>query len=216
MTIVISLPDTFDIENYEGLQSFLVTHLQLDQDTTDQLPSLIRLAELRLDRAIQSPDREQVLSLTTTAARNYVTLPVGVRQIRQVKILGDETTGYPLAQVTPNVVETYDHAGRPVVYAVAAGRLYLGPIPDSSYTLSLLYMSKLLPLTQDRQTNWLLTTYADAYVYMACAVISTHLKDNEAAAQYSAFADAVIAEINEQAKRYRYSAPMRLRSTVVV
>jgi hypothetical protein len=214
MAIVLTLPDSFDIENYAGLQAFLVEHLQLDASTTEQLPNLIRLAEYRLNRLLLTPERETTATLTTTAGTQSVALPTGFRQVRKLKIIGDP--GYPLSQVSPNVVETYDYAGRPTVFAIEGANLALGPIPDSVYTLTLLYLSRLAPLTANTQTNWLLTENADAYVFMACSMIEQHLGNAENAALYNGLAEGVCAEINAQGVRFRASTPMRLRSPVVV
>lgn len=216
MAIVITLPDSFDIESYDGLQSFLTEHLELDQDTVDQLPNLIRLAEYRLNRLVLAPERETTTTLATAADAQAVALPTGFRQAKQLKISGDNSTGYPLEQVTPNVVETYDYAGKPVAYAIMGADLLLGPVPDAVYTLALRYLERLAPLTSDNQTNWLLSENADAYVYMASAVILNHLGDKDNAALYLGMANAVVEEVNEQGRRYRNSAPMRLRSPGIV
>jgi hypothetical protein len=216
MAIVLTLPDEFQIENYSGLQSFLTNHLQLDQDTVEQLPNLIRLAEIRLNRLVLAPERETTTTLTTTAGTQAVALPADFRQARQLKIAGDQSTGYPLEPATPNVVETYDHQGKPLVYAVSGNDLLLGPVPDSAYTLTLVYLAKLAPLNSNTQTNWMLTDNADAYVYMAAAVIEKHRNSQESAALYLQMAEAVVEEINAQGNRKRNAAPIRLRSSVVV
>lgn len=216
MAIVLTLPDSFEIENYTGLQAFLVTHLQLDEATAEQLPNLIRLAEYRLNRLLLTPERETTVTLTTTAAVQTVTLPTGFRQVRKLKIAGDTTTGYPLSQVTPNVVETFDYPGRPQVFAIEGNKLALGPVPDSAYTLTLLYLAKLAPLTANTQTNWLLSENADAYIYMACSTVEQHMGNPETASLYNGLAETVCAEINAQGVRFRSSTPARLRSPVVV
>lgn len=216
MAIVITLPDSFDVESYDGLQAFLTDHLQLDQNTVDQLPNLIRLAEYRLNRLVLAPERETSTTLATVAGSQTVALPTGFRQAKQLKIAGDQSTGYPLAPVTQNVVEAYDHSGKPVVYAIAGGDLLLGPVPDAAYTLTLRYLARLAPLTSDNQTNWLLSENADAYVYMASAVICGHLGDKENADMYLGLAEGVMEEVNQQGIRYRNSAPIALRSPGVV
>lgn len=216
MAIVISLPDSFEIENYTGLRAFLIEHLELDTSTAEQLPTLIRLAEYRLNRLLLTPEREESVSLATVAATQAVTLPSGFRQLKQLRIIGDETTGYPLEQVTLNTVETYDYAGKPVAFAIFGGTVLLGPVPDAVYTLGLRYMTKLAPLTENSQVNWLLAENADAYVYMAAAVVQLHLKDGDGASVYNTLAEGVVAEINNQGLRYRNSAPIRLRSPGVV
>lgn len=216
MAIVLTLPDEFAIENYSGLQSFLTNHLQLDTDTVEQLPNLIRLAEIRLERLVLTPERETTALLTTTAGTQSLALPSGFRQVRQLKIAGDSSTGYPLEPVTPNVVESYDYPGKPVAYAISGDNLLFGPVPDAAYSLTLTYLAKLAPLSSNTQTNWLLTDNADSYVYMAAAVIEKHRNNQDSAALYLSLAEAAVDEINQQGNRKRNSAPVRLRSPVVV
>lgn len=214
MTIAITLPDAFEIENYEGLRTFLIDHLEIPSGTQAQLANLIRLAELRLARKITSTGREATTTLATIPGTQTVSLPSDFSQMRQLRISGDPS--YPLEPVTLNTVETMDHSGKPLVYAMHAGKIVLGPNPDAVYTLSLRYQAGLTPLTDNSQTNWLLVEHADAYVYMSAALICQHLSDPDNATLYFNFADAVIDEINEQGNRRRNAQPMRLRSSVVV
>lgn len=207
MTIAISLPDDFDIENYTGLQAFLIEHLELSTGTQAQLASLIRLAELRLTRIIDAPGGETTGTLVTVAGTQTVTLPSDFRKMRQVRVTG--TAGYPLDLVAPHVVEAYDTAGKPVIYAIHGDTMILGPIPDAVYTLGLRYQAKLSALTDNSQSNWLLANHADAYVYMAAAVINLHLENKEAADLYLGMANAVADEVNAEGVRHNNSGPMR-------
>lgn len=216
MTIAISLPDDFSIENYEGLQTFLIDHLELDAGTQAQLANLIRLAELRLSRALLAPGRDTTGTVATVSGTQTVSLPSDFAQMRQLRIAGDNSTGYPLEAVTLNTVEAYDYSGKPTVYAIHGDTIILGPIPDAAYTLNLRYEQKLTALTDNSQTNWVLANHADAYVYMAAAVISLHMLDRETAALYSGLAEGVVEEINREGNRRRNSTPMRIRSAVVV
>lgn len=206
MAIVLTLPTDFDVENYTGLQAFLTDHLQLDQSTVDQLPNLIRLAEYRLARLIRTQDRQTETTLSATSGAQAVALPSDFKQPTQLKINGDSDSGYPLTLVSLNTVEAYDYPGEPLVYAVSGSSALLGPIPDAAYTLTLRYLAKLTPLTEDAPTNWLLTSHADAYVYMAASVISFHLGDKALASEYAAFADGVCEEINKEGVRQRFGA----------
>lgn len=209
MSIAVALPDDFEIEDYDGLRTFLIDHLQLDTGTQAQLANLIRLAELRLRRKIVTPGREETATLTTTAGTQTVALPSDFTQMQQARIAGDSGAGYPLPQVALDVVEEYDSAGKPVVYAIHDSSLVLGPIPDAAYTINLRYIEDLTALTYNSRTNWVLTQHADAYVYMAAAVINLHLENKEAANLYLGLADEVIREINEQGVRHSNSGPMR-------
>lgn len=211
MSIAITLSDAVDIETYDGLIAFLTDHLELSDATAAQLPNLIRMAEYRLNRLLVTTERETSVELVTATGEAFVTLPQGHVATKQVKILGDEETGYPLDHVSLNVVETYDFAGRPLVWTVYGTNLYLGPIPDSAYTLELRYHEKLDFLSDGNQTNWLLTDHADSYIYMCASTISLHHGDKEMAALYFDVANGVVDEINRQGLRKRNVGTMRMR-----
>lgn len=216
MTIAINPGTAFDIETYDGLLAYVTEHLELDADTVAQLPTMLRLAEARIDRLCMFPERETIESTTTTAGRQTVSLPLDFRHLRGVRLVADD--GYPLAPVTFNQLhaEYTDASGKPQVYAVSAGGLRVGPTPDASYTLEITYTASLSNLSSDNQTNWLLSENPDVYKYALLFQVSTWLEDLAAAEGYRAEMLAIIDEINLQAQRYRHSTPMRLRSPVVV
>ena len=214
MTLALTLTGEFDIESYSGLKAFLAEHLQLDQGTIDELPTLIRLAELRLARLILSPERETTATLTTVAGSQGVSLPADFAQARTLVM--KTPAPHPLSQSTPQFVNARSESGLPNVFAIAAGEIIFGPVPDGAYSLTLTYLAKLVPLSDAAPFNWLLAGNADAYVYMCAAVIERHLGDNESAALYLTLANEVIAEINAVGVRARRSVPARLRSPVVV
>lgn len=214
MSITITLPEEIDIDSYGGLQAFLIRHLQLSDDTIERLPTLIRLGEVRLARLLTTPWQETSTTLATQAGQQAVSLPTDFDQSRQLKILGDD--GYPLAFVTPNVVEGLDYPGKPYQWAIYGDSILLGPVPDSVYTLTLRYSARLPFLTDNAASNWLLARNPDAYITMCSAIICDHIGDAERAGSYIAQAGAIVEEINRQGNRRRWGGPMRLRSPVVV
>lgn len=216
MTITITLPEEIDIDSYGGLQAFLIRHMLLADDTIERLPTLIRLAEVRLARLLTTPASETTATLTTVAGSQEVTLPTDFDSARQLRILGDEPTGYPLDPVSVNVLESYDYSGKPMVWAKHGNTALLGPIPDGVYSLVLRYSARLTFLTDNTTSNWLLARHPDAYVYMCSAVICQHNDDMDSAAEYLAQTNAVVEEINREGMRARRRGVTRLRSPGVV
>lgn len=216
MSIALSLPGLALVEEYNGLVEFIVEHLELDEDTTERIPTFIRMAENRLERLLTVPERETVFSAATTSGQQAVALPDGFRQLRTVRLVADD--GYPLAPVTLNYLHAQftDNSGRPQVYAIANGGLQIGPVPDGVYTLSLTYIDKIPALTSANTTNWLLSRHADVYVYSILAQAEAFLGNAQSAAAWTAATDGVIEEINQQGNRFRMAGPIRLRSPVVV
>lgn len=210
--IVIPLFDTFDIETYDGLIGFIEEHLELDAETTAQIPTFIRLAEYKLNRMILAPERETSAELETSAGVPFVSLPTGFRQLRTAYI----DAGYVLDPVTLNVVNQYDYAGTPICFTISNEALYFGPIPDAAYTVTITYLERLAPITPTNQTNWLLSGNADAYVYAVLMQAEAFLGHDERVPMFAAALAETIGEVNAQGNRFRNASPMRLRSPGII
>lgn len=201
------------ITDYTSLLAFVTDHLELDSETEAQIPAFIGLAEASLRRMLTVPEREEQDTVTTVADQAYVTLPAAVRQLRTVYFDSD----YPLSPVTLNVLMAYSaNSGKPQVYSVAAQSLFLSPTPDAAYTITLTYMATIPALTVSAPTNWLLTNHPDAYLYAVLMQAEAFRSNDERIPMLAAALDGAVAQINQEGNRYRNSAPMRLRSPVVV
>lgn len=208
MAIAISVGVTADIETYDGLQTFLVEHLELDEETQDQLPSLIRLAEYRLDRLLTVPQRESVATVTATSGKGA--LPSNCRSVRAVRL----ADGSPLVQVSADTLFTqYGYSGTPSVYAIIDQSVWVGP--SATQTLSVLYTTSLPTLGDSNASNWLLDQNADAYVYAAIRECEVFRGNDERAALASQALDGIIAEINRQAMKYRAGGPLVMKARTV-
>lgn len=211
MAIAINLTDLFDIQTYDGLVDYIIAFLELDAESAAQVPNFIRLGEKRLDRILLSPLRESEGSLSFTAGDEYAALPTTYRQLRRANLAGE----YPLSQVAFNLIDN-TLSGKPQVFALANQSLYLSPVPDAAYTVSVTYMAKIPELSTTNQTNWLLQDHPDAYLFAALLHATGFIEDKEFFSQLEPALLTVVAEINRQGQRYRNAGPIRLRSPVVV
>lgn len=216
MAISIQLQDAFDIETYDGLTAYVIAHLELDTESAAQVPTFIRKGEYRLNRLVTAPERESSETVTTAAGVQAVALPIDYRQLRTVQFVADD--GYPLEPVTLNVLHSQytDCSGRPLAYAISEQSLQIGPTPDGAYSLKLTYMSKIPALSSANQTNWLISSNADAYVYSTLWQAAAWLEDLDAAMAFRSELFTIIEELNRSGNRYRNASPIRLRSPGVV
>jgi hypothetical protein len=82
-------------------------------------------------------------------------------------------------------------AGRPQIYAIAAGRSCFAPSPDTTYTAELHYYQKLDPLSSDNESNWLLSTNPDVYLYGALMMAEAFMWDDRVSRWKSAWDEAI-------------------------
>ena len=74
--------------------------------------------------------------------------------------------------------------GQPQVYGVQGANFRFGPVPDTSYTATLVYYQKVPALTGSATTNWLITNHPDVYLYGVMAEASAAFKDASSAQAY--------------------------------
>lgn len=208
MAIAVSLDEIFDIETFSGLVQFIINHLELDTETAAQVPNFIRLAEYRLDRLLTVPQRETKRT-RTLSGDTLASLPW--RSIHYV-----EGPDGPIPQMSlDGLIDLYgEESGSPCGYAQDGETLVFRPIPPSSITVTLSYMTRIPPLSTANPTNWLLQNNADAYVYGALWQACAWLEDIDAATAFRAELMSIIPEVNQQAMRYRFNGPLVPRLNV--
>ena len=81
--------------------------------------------------------------------------------------------------------------------------------------VNLSYYQAIPGLSTDNTSNWLLTSYPDAYLYGVLAVAYNYLRDDAQAADMLGFSDRIFAEIMKDAIRKQLPAgPLVARSSI--
>lgn len=69
--------------------------------------------------------------------------------------------------------------GVPRFAALVEGGAYFAPAPSSSFSTRLVYWRKILPLSDENPTNWLLTDHPDIYLYGSLIESAPYLREDE-------------------------------------
>lgn len=153
------------ITNYTELQGSVANWLNRG-DLTANIPDFITLAECQLSTDLKTRAMEAKTTLSTSAGVNTLALPSDMSEMRRLQVVG--TYNQPLSYRTPDEI-SIDYAangyGQPVVFTVIGGNIELAPIPDGVYALELTYSQRIPALTDVNTTNWLLTSWPNAYLY---------------------------------------------------
>lgn len=203
------------IGTYAELQTAVTAYLTLDTATVAMLPTFIQLAEAELGRLLTTPDRDGLMTASTVAGTQAMALPAGFKQVRAVLIADD----YPLALVPLDALLSGNRdgvRGEPRNYCIANQQLYLSPVPDAVYTISLFYAAVLPALSATSTTNWLLTSNPDAYLFATIYQAEAYLVNDERAAHAQSVMGGLVNQINAQGNRARHGGAVRLRSPVCV
>lgn len=163
---------------YTTLQATIADWLNRP-DLTNVIPTFISLAEARLVRDLRIREMLKVSTAVTTSGDKTVGLPADFLQMRDLHI---ETN--PIATIkyqSPSVFFRNSNAsvtGLPTQYTTLASELQFAPVPDSAYTIELLYYAKPPRLSSTVSTNVFLTTCPDLLLYAALGESAPYLEND--------------------------------------
>ena len=193
------------IGSYSELKTAIANFLARD-DLTDQIPNFIQLAEARMNRELETREQEKRATATLTAGDEYVALPTDLREVREVKLTTDPVR--VLAYHSPVSLDTsYGSSGssQPAGYSIVGKEMKIRPIPDSAYTMEIVYIGNLGSIS-DTVTPTLFLRSPDLYLYGALAEAYAYLLDEQRAAQYDQRFTRGIEEVRRDEQRAHYGS----------
>lgn len=168
------------LANFGELKTAIADLLNRD-DLTSAIPDFVTLLERRVNTEIKF--RNRLMEATTTLAyssTDEATLPTDFLEARTVVWLSNPRVR--LEYMTPTQFEdayTTDTAATPINYTIYGTTLKIGPFPNSTVGVSLLYYQKLTELSADGDTNWLLDNHPDVYLYGSAIASAPYLGDDQ-------------------------------------
>ena len=200
------------ISSYSELKTAIANFLSRD-DLTDQIPNFIQLAVARLSRELETREQEKRSTATLTSGDEYIALPSDFREVREVKLNTDPIKVLEYhSPVSLDVSYGRSGTGRPSGYSVVGQELKVRPIPDSAYTMEIVYIGSLGSIS-DSVTPTLFLRSPDLYLYGALAEAYAYLLDEQRAAQYDQKFSRGIEEVRRDEQRAHYgTGSLRIQS----
>ena len=192
------------IATYSDLQTAIANFLART-DLTAQIPDFIKLAESRMSRELETRSQEKRVRATLTSGNEYISLPVDLREVREVKLNTAPLT--VLQYKSPSQLDSdlsTTGLGKPIAYSVVGDELKLRPVPDTGYVAEIIYIGDITPLSSTTATNNILTRHPDAYLSGALVEAYTYLMDEQRAQIYDQKFSRCIEEIRTDEQRAHY------------
>lgn len=173
-------------------------------DLTARIPEAVSLAEAKLFRLLRNPDME-TKNATFSITGEYVAVPTGFLAARNF-YLNNSTKDVLAFMPDDTQVEYFGAAsGTPKYYSVSGGNFHFGPVPDATYTATLVYFVAPSSVSAGGSAvNWILTTHPDAYLYASLAEMCGFAQDYQAQDAWGQKFDRCVAEIKNQGARQRW------------
>ena len=191
-----------------------------DATTVARIPEFIELAEANFNRVIRQPDMITKDDSFSISGR-YTTLPTDTLEI--VRIVLDLTPVVVLEYMTPEELSerrvSLTGGGKPYYFTTVGGstnQLEVLRSPDSTYTASIIYYTRIAALTDAATTNWLLTNHPDIYLFGTLVEADPYLKNDERMPMWTSRLDKALNDLRLQGQRERHTASgLRMRSVAL-
>ena len=207
------------ITTYAELQTATANWLDRT-DLTARIPEFIELAEANFNRVIRQPDMIAKDDSFSIAGR-YTTLPTNTLEI--IRIVVDLTPVIVLEYLTPEEISerriVMSATGKPYYFTMIGGssnQLEVLPSPDSTYTSSIVYYTRIAALSDSATSNWLLAAHPDIYLFGTLVEAEPYLKNDERMPMWTTRLDKALNDLGLQGQRERHTASgLRMRSRVL-
>ena len=202
------------VDTYTNLQTAVANFLARD-DLTAQIPDFITMAEARMSRELETRSQEKRATASTVGGNEYLSLPTDLREVREVKLNTSPLT--VLSYYSPvSLDEKFASSGqgKPLGYSIIGDEIKLRPIPDTTYSLEIVYIGSITPLSAVNQTNNILSRSPDAYLYGALAEAYAYLLDEQRASQYLQRFNLALEEIKIDEERSHYGTGSLAMSSI--
>ncbi len=164
--------------NYSDLKSVIASYLARS-DLTDLIPSFIRLAEVRLRRDLRIRQMLKSATTSTTGGDQTVALPTDFLELRDLFVSTNPVID--LQYVSPSVFSRntrVTESGVPIFYTIIASEFKFAPVPDTNYTLSILYYAAPEYLGDTNPSNVFLANCPDLVLYGALIEAEPYLMND--------------------------------------
>lgn len=194
------------LTNYSDLKTTVANYLARS-DLTSQIPDFIRLAEDRLRRDLRIRQMLKVVTTTTTSGDSTVALPSDFLHLRDVHIDGNPPS--TLVYQSPSIFfrnSRSNESGIPFNYTILASEFQFAPVPDSEYTIRMLYYAAPPYLSNTNSSNNFLAYCVDALLYASLAEAEPYLMNDARLQTWASLYDRAIASISTSDDQGEYSA----------
>jgi len=193
------------LTNYSDLKTSIANYLGRS-DLTSQIPDFITLAEIRLNRDLRIRQMLKTATATMTAGDSTVGLPSDFLEMRDIFV--EATPRISVSYVSPSVFTRNTRAtdgGRPVFYTMRGAEFEFAPVPDTNYTLQMIYYAKQPSLSNSVPSNAFMANCPDALLYAALGEAEPYLMNDARTGLWAQFYQNAVERLNDSDQESEYA-----------
>ena len=194
------------LSNYTELQASVADFLNRS-DLTDVIPDFIRMTEAELNRVLRT--REMSVRTRAPVSEQYVKLPDDYLGMRNIELVTSPVTVLEYRNLENlDAHRASDATGKPIFYSIMQNNIEFAPVPDSEYTLEIVYYQKIPQLgteVTEFTTNWLLDSHPDIYLYGSLMQSAPYLQADERIGVWAGKFQQVLEQLKTSDEKARFS-----------
>jgi hypothetical protein len=204
------------ITTYAELQTTIAGYLARS-DLTTQIPDFIRLAEVRLRRDLRIRQMLSTATLTCTSGTATVTIPTDFLEVKDFVV--NVNPVMPLNYQSPSLFSRNSRTtdvGKPLDYTVLASTFKLAPVPDTAYTLNLVYSAAPAFLSDSNTSNTFLTVCPDLLLYASLLEAEPYLMNDARINTWGTMFDRAMNSLTRSDEKGQFSGvPLAMQTTYI-
>lgn len=190
------------LSNYTELQASVADFLNRG-DLTAVIPDFIKMTESELNRVLRT--REMSVRTQGPISKQYVKLPVDFLGLRNIELMTSPVTVLEYRNLQNlDAHRAIDASGKPIFYSIMQNNIEFAPVPDSEYTLEIVYYQA-LPALADNTTNWLLDSHPDIYLYGSLMQSAPYLQADERIGVWAGKFQQILEQLKTSDEKARFS-----------
>ena len=200
---------------YTTLQATIASYLART-DLTVQIPEFIRLAENRLVRDLRIRQMIKVATSETEAGKSIVALPSDFMAMKDLHLQGNPPQTVKFLS-TSNFFRNAQTAvsGLPNKYTLLGSEFQFAPIPDSKYTLQMVYFYQPEYLSETNSSNLWLAETPDLLLYASLGEAEPYLMNDERLATWASMYDKGMIALRKSDSESEYPAtPLTITNSI--
>lgn len=183
------------ITTYSELQGEIANYLART-DLTAEIPNFIQKAEIRLRRELRIRQMLKVSTTNCVANDSTVELPADFLQMRDLHINTNPIAVLKYESPSNFYRNTWSTVnGLPVWYTVLANDFQLSPMPDTAYTLQMLYYAAPEYLSDTNTTNVFMVNCPDLLLYASLGEAEPYLMNDSRLQTWASMYDRGVAAL---------------------
>lgn len=193
------------IATYSELKTAVANYLART-DLTDQISDFIRFAELRLRRELRIRQMLKSVTTATVGGISTVALPSDFIEIRDLILLTNPVQ--PLTYSSPSIFSRnarVTEGGKPLDYTILASEFQLAAVPDSAYTVKMLYYAAPEFLSDTNSSNAFIANAPDAMLYASLIEAEPYLMNDQRVNTWGSMYDRAISTLTKSDESAQYS-----------